>query len=161
HQLLGQVDVGVLQGAGVDLAELGDACGADQGGAGVDGRGPGGATDVLQPFRIDEAGQHDLALLLALTVAVVDEHVALAVDADTGLFAGGVARSQVGGNAKISAVLAGAGVVDGDIQGSGSRWSYTAQCYSPTSIQTSVRIKGYRLRSRSHRSSVKVVMSFP
>src|SRR5690606_4478660 len=80
------------------------------------GFGPGGAADVLQALGVDEAGQYHLALQQALAVGVSGVDAAILLDAPAGLLARRVAGGPVAGNAEFGAVLAGAGVVELDLQ---------------------------------------------
>jgi len=109
HQLVGQVDVGVLQGVGHDRTQGTDLRGIKTRLARREGFFPGGAAGWLQALLVVEAGQGDLADGFALLVAEGREQYTAAVDFKPGDLAGGVAISG-------RRVTVSGGVVLGDIR---------------------------------------------
>src|SRR5690606_35582421 len=114
-QLFGQVDVGVFQRAGDQLAKGTLTRYADQHLTGLGSFLPGGTIDAAQAARIDEVGQGHLALQHALAVAVVGVDHAVLLHRQAGLLTGGIAGGTVAGHHEVRAVLAGVGVVDGHV----------------------------------------------
>jgi hypothetical protein len=91
HQLIGQVDVGVLQGVGHDRTQGTGLRAVKAWLARGESLSPGGAAGWLQALFVVEAGQRDLADGLALLVAERGEQHAAAVDFQASDLAGGVA----------------------------------------------------------------------
>src|SRR5690606_21120054 len=115
-QLLGQIDVGVFQGSGIDAAPLSDPGLTLERCTGFIRGHPGSTADRTQAFRVGEVGEQQLALNIALAVAVVGDDLTLGIHGDAHEGTGGKAVRHVLGHVELDAVLGATDIVHRDVQ---------------------------------------------
>lgn len=115
-QLGGEVDVRFLDRAGLQFAQIARARHPHQRLAGGGRFGPEVAAERVEALRAGEVGEHDLAEVLRLPVAVTPLDDPVGIDRGAGQAAGGKAVLHLAIDAEDAAILGAAGEIEIDAE---------------------------------------------